>query len=97
MDIVGKEFKVKQNSSINKNRNLCEGKVTSFLGTKEGIDYYKAEITICFNPRNIHDVDGEIALDNGNVYLATKPGRMIDVTKDISWIDTMDSDRTSLT
>jgi hypothetical protein len=79
-------FKVRQKAQKNANLNLCEGKVTSFLGTKEGIDYYKADLTICFDPSKIKTIPGEIALDSdGKTYLPAKPGRMLDVTETLTW------------
>ncbi len=69
---------------------LCEGILGDYIGHRDGLDHYKAEITLLWNPDNIHTKQGEIAIDSETLtefYLGTEPGRMIDCSKQVEWLD----------
>lgn len=84
-DYEGLSFQVHQAGKST--RDLCQGTVGQYKGCRDGLDYYEAEITVTFNPGNEYTRTGEVALgESGEFWVATKPGRMVDCSKQVEWL-----------
>ena len=86
MKYLNKQFIVRQKN--NDTTNLCEGIVTEYLGKKDDLDHYKVQITITFIVKGRQPIkEGEIAVNDNKFYIATKPGRMMDCSKEVEWLN----------